>query len=146
MHLTLAVYGTQEAIENWIIGEITLPTRPNQVTDDNPAQLENFDRDGQSPVVISTSPGARVLTIGGSICDGVSTKAQLNAAYCVPLRAMKGTVQAVVDPNQVYIGDWMVRQVTFREVAEGKFSRFAFQIVLVQSDVYIDLSAQAQGD
>ena len=32
MHLMLAVYGTQEPIENWIISDISLPLRPNQVT------------------------------------------------------------------------------------------------------------------
>ena len=146
MHLMLAVYGNQEAIEDWIIGDVTLPLRPNQVTDDNPAQTENFDRDGQEPIIYSTSPGTRTLTLNGSISSRDSTKAQLSAAYLTPLRAMKGTVVCVVDPHQIYLGDWMVKQVTFREVAEGStVARFTYQIVLVQGYGYVDLSQESGG-
>jgi hypothetical protein len=146
MHLMLSVYGTQEPIENWVIGDVTLPLRPNQVTDDNPAQTENFDKDGEAPIIFSTSPGTRTLTLNGSISSRDSTKTQLGITYLTPLRAMKGTVVCVVDPNQIYIGDWMVKQVTFREVAEGsKVARFTYQIVLVQGSAYVDLSQESGG-
>jgi hypothetical protein len=145
MHLMLEIVGFQEPIENWIIGEVTLPLRPNQVTDDNPAQTENFDRDGQEPIIFSTSPGARTLTLNGSISSRDSTKAQLGTTYLAPLRAMKGKVVSLVDPHQIYTGDWMVKQVTFHEVAEGdRVARFTYQIVLVQGFAYVDLS-QASG-
>jgi hypothetical protein len=133
MHVMLEIRCFQEHIENWIIGDITLPLRPNQVTDYNPAQTENFDRDGQEPIIFPTSPGARTLTLNGSISSRNSTKAQLGTSFLTPLRAMKGKVVSLVDPHQIYIGDWMVKQVTFHEVAEGgRVARFTYQIVLVQ--------------
>jgi hypothetical protein len=145
MHLMLEVLGFQEPIENWVIGDIALPLRPNQVTDDNPAQTENFDRDGQEPIIFSTSSGVRTLTLNGSISSRDSTKAQLGTTYLIPLRAMKGKVVPLVDPHQIYIGDWMVKQVTFHEVAEGdRVARFTYQIVLLQGYAYVDLS-QASG-
>jgi hypothetical protein len=146
MHLMLEIVGFQEPIENWLIGEVTLPLRPNQVTDDNPAQMETFERDGEAPIIFSTSPGARTLTLNGSISSRSSTKAQLGSTYLTPLRALKGKVVSLVDPHQIYIGDWMVKQVTFREVAEGsKVARFTYQIVLVQGSAYVDLSQESGG-
>jgi hypothetical protein len=144
LHICIALYGTQESIENWAIGEVTLPLRPSQVTDDNPAKTEYFERDGAEPIIYS-NPGARTVTLDGFISSRTATKSELNVAYLAPLRALKGKVVSVVDPHQIYVGDWMLKQVQFREVAEGnRVARFSFHIVLEMGYAYLDLSQASE--
>ncbi len=138
--LIIGIFGSYTGSAPWSLGDVALTT-VNQITDENPSEGEDFTIDGDTPIVMTSSLAARTLTLNGSISSSSSDKATLDASYCIALRAMRGTVQTLVDPRMIYTGEWLVRSITLNEVAEGdKVARFMFRIVLKQSTEYLDLS------
>src|SRR5665647_2025302 len=128
----LGTYEVPAGTSGWQIGTISLPI-VNNVTDDLPTEGEDFEIDGGDPIIITTARSARTLTVQGVIAEASHSKADLDLDYLQPLRAMRGTVQTLVDPRLIYAGEWLVRSISFTEVAQGSnLARFTFRMVLKQ--------------
>jgi len=124
---------------SWVIGSVTLPYGPNQITDDVDCETDTLDLDGLAAILFATAPGIRIVTWSGSISEASHNKADLETDYGSPLRAMQGTEQTVASPSGAYDGDWLVKKVSFREQAEGSIvARILYTIVLWQgSDLVV---------
>src|SRR5665647_1248054 len=128
----VGTYEVPVGTSGWVLGTVVLPI-VNNVIDDLPTEGEDFEIDGGDPIIISTARSARTLTVLGVIAEASHSKADLDLDYLQPLRAMRGTVQTFIDPRLIYAGEWLVRSLSFSEVAQGSnLARFTFRMVLKQ--------------
>jgi hypothetical protein len=115
----------------WVIGSVTLPYGPSQISDEVDCQTDSLDLDGVAPILFATAPGIRVVSWSGSISAASHSKANLETDYGGPLRGMQGTSQSVTSGSGAYDGTWLVKKVSLREVAEGdKVVRLMYTVVL----------------
>ena len=121
----------------WIIGAVTFPFSPSQISEENEATAENI----YANKILGTGKGVRMVTISGSIAfDGVD-KAAIETYYAAPLRAYRGTSQTIQSPSGAYDGDWLIKKVSFKEQAEGTFQRILYTITLWKIAVFIPLTS-----
>jgi hypothetical protein len=138
--LQVGLFGSQASVVVWSLGGVTL-TCVNSVSDEVSDETENLPLDGAAALVgCGEGIGVWVLTLQGSVA--AADKAALASSFKVPLRAMRGSVQTLLNPSGEFTGDWKVKLVRFGEVAEGvKVARASFQIVLERGSGFISGSA-----
>lgn len=111
---------------------VTLPLAPSDIADSTDATVECFDQDGDEPVLISTHPNERQLTLQGSIYVAGASNSTVMSTYLVPLQAMKGQEVTLGTPDAQYDGDWVLESIVFRRVSEGAFVRYQYVMVFSQ--------------
>jgi hypothetical protein len=117
---------------SYVIGGVTLPRAPSVATKRLPAKVEEFETDGDAPILIVVGSGAVELTLEGSF---VGTKSTLETNYLSPLEALIGTEVTVAFPDSRYDGDWVLAVFTYVEVNK---IQFRYTIKLLQgSDAII---------
>ena len=115
----------------WVIGLVTLPFGPTQISDEVECRSETMPFDGAEDLLFSTGKGVRVVTWSGSISEAAHTKANLETDYASTLRGYQGTTQTIDSPSSAYDGTALVKKVVFREQAEGSsVVRILYTIVL----------------
>ena len=117
---------------SYTIGSVTLPA-PADVTKRNPAKIEEFEIDGDLPILIIPGLGAIELTINGFLFGDKTT---LESTYLLPLEALKGTVVTVAFPGSRYDGSWLLFDFTYKEVNAKKFT---YTIILRKGSAYVIL-------
>jgi len=124
---------------SWVIGDVTLPYAPTEISDDSDCDTDSLALDSEESVVFSKAPGIRIVIWSGSIYDPASpTKQDLESDYLSALRGYQGTVQGVSNPSGAYTADWYIKKVSFSEQAEGELARISYSIVMwLGSDVEI---------
>ena len=118
---------------SYVIGSVTLPVGPKQVSKRNPAKVEEFELDGDLPGLIVPGMRAVELSIEGVF---VGVKATLESSFLLPLEALKGTVVTVVFPDTRYDGDWVLADFSYTEVSA---KHFTYSLKLVKGSVHIVL-------
>ena len=103
---------------SYAIGDVTLPCGPNVATKRLPATVEEFEIDGDLPILIVSGSGAIELTLEGSF---VGVKATIESTYLSPLEALKGTEVTLTFPDSRYDGDWILADFVYVEVNAKQF-------------------------
>jgi len=116
-----------------MIGGVTLPSAPAVATKRLPAKVEEFEMDGDLPILIVPGHGAIELTLEGSF---VGTKSTIETNYLSPLEALKGTEVTLTFPDSRYDGDWILADFTYAEV---NAKQFRYTIKLLQGSSHIVL-------
>ena len=118
---------------SYAIGAITLPCGPNVATKRLPATVEEFEIDGDLPILIVAGSGAIELTLEGSF---VGVKSTIESSYLSPLEALKGTEVALAFPDGRYDGDWILADFVYVEI---NAKQFRYTIRLLQGSSHIVL-------
>ena len=118
---------------SYAIGAITLPCGPNVATKRLPATVEEFEVDGDLPILIVSGSGAIELTLEGSF---VGVKSTIESTYLSPLEALKGTVVALTFPDGRYDGNWVLADFVYVEI---NAKQFRYTIRLLQGSEHIVL-------
>lgn len=117
---------------SYTIGGVSIPA-PASVTKTNPAKVEEFEIDEDLPILIVPGLGTIELTIEGFL---VGDKSTLETDYLLPLEALKGTVVTLAFPGTRYNGDWILADITYKEVNAKKFT---YTIKLLKGSSHIIL-------
>ncbi len=112
----------------WVIGGVTLPFGPVRVEIGKPPKVENFDLDGDEPIVNVVAPATRDLTIRGTIAG--SNKSTINTNYLSPLLALRGTSISITDPSGIYNGTYFCADFKATDVSQGAYVRFEYVLTL----------------
>jgi hypothetical protein len=124
----------------WIIGAVTFPFSPSQMSDEVDSVSEEFPLDGVASMLFGVGRGVRVVMISGSIALRGLDKAAIESTYAGPLRAFQGTQQAITSPSGAYDGDWLIKKVSFKEQAEGgTVARIMYTLTLWKPTVLVVL-------
>ena len=116
-------------VTTWIIGGVTFPFSPNQISDEVDAIDEKFDLDGVAAMIMGEGLGVRQVQISGSITG--ASKTIIENTYAAPLRGYQGTSRVVQSPSGNYDGTWLIKRVSFKETAESStLSRITYSITL----------------
>ena len=114
----------------WVIGSVTLPYGPSRVDIGKAPKVEDFDLDGDEPIVNVVTPATNDLTFRGSIAVPGSNKDTINTAYISPLLALRGTSVSVSDPSGIYDGTYFVADFKATDVSQGGFVKFDYVLTL----------------
>ena len=114
----------------WVIGSVTLPYGPVRVDIGRAPKVEDFELDGDEPIVNVVAPATNDLKLKGTIRVKGSSKGTINTTYIAPLLAMRGTSVAVTDPSSVYSGTYFVADFKATDVSQGGLVRFEFELTL----------------
>ena len=118
---------------SYAIGAVTLPCGPNVATKRLPATVEEFEIDGDLPILIVAGSGAIELTLEGSF---VGVKSTIESTYLSPLEALKGTEVTLAFPDSRYDGDWIFADFSYVEV---NAKQFRYTIKLLRGSSHIIL-------
>ena len=114
----------------WVIGGVTLPYGPNRIDIGKPPKTEDFELDGDEPIVNVTAPATNDLMLYGSIIVPGGNKSTVNSTYISPLLALRGTSQAITDPSSVYSGTYFVADFKATDNSQGTTIRFDYVLAL----------------
>src|SRR5665648_667478 len=114
---------------SWAVGSVTLPYGPIRVDIGNPAKLEDFELDGEAPIVNVVAPPSNSLSLTGSISSATDAKSTVTSTYIAPLLALRGTIVAFSDPSGLYDGDYLF-DVKFTDESQGTMIRFTYTMSL----------------
>ena len=114
----------------WVIGSVTLPYGPSRVDIGKAPKVEDFDLDGDEPIVNVVAPATNDLTLRGSIAEPGSDKDSINTDFVAPLLAMRGTSVSISDPSGVYDGTYFVADFKATDVSQGAFVKFDYVLTL----------------
>ena len=114
----------------WVIGSVTLPYGPSRVEIGRPPKVEDFDRDGDEPIVNVVAPATNDLTLRGTIAVRSSDKDTIFSTYVSPLLALRGTSVSVSDPSGNYDGTYFVADFKPTDVSQGDYIRFEYVLIL----------------
>ncbi len=117
---------------SYSVGGVTIPG-PASVTKTIPAKVEEFELDGDKPVLIVPGLRATQLTIEGVF---TGTKSTLESTYLTALEALKGTEVTVVFPDTRYDGSWVFAEFTYTEI---NAKQFKYTIRLLQGSSHVIL-------
>jgi hypothetical protein len=112
---------------------VTLPSAPARASKRNPAKVEEFEIDGDLPILIVPGMSAVELILEGFF---VGTKSTIESSYLSPLEALKGTEVAVAFPDSRYDGNWVLMEFSYMELNAKKFS---YTIKLLKGSSHIIL-------
>jgi hypothetical protein len=118
---------------SYSIGAVSLPAAPTVATKRLPAKVEEFEIDGDFPILIVPGYGAIELTIEGSF---VGTKSSIETNYLSPLEALIGTEVTLAFPGSRYDGSWVLTDFSYVEV---NAKQFRYTIRLLQGSDHIVL-------
>ena len=118
---------------SYSIGAVTCPSAPNVATKRLPAKVEEFEVDGDLPILIVTGSSAIELTLEGSF---VGSKSTIETSYLSPLEALRGTEVTLAFPDSRYDGDWILADFSYVEV---NAKQFRYTIKLLQGSDHIVL-------
>jgi hypothetical protein len=118
---------------SFVIGSVTLPSGPSVAKKRLPAAIEEFEVDGDLPILIVAGSGAIELTLEGSF---VGTKSTIETSYLSPLEALKGTEVALTFPDSRYDGNWILADFVYVEI---NAKQFRYTIRLLQGSDHIVL-------
>ena len=107
------------------------------VTDDNPADINESKNPGNLPWVIGLGRKGRKLTTEGLLYVAGQTRTQLKTTYLDPLRGRIGKT-VVLSQSELYDGTWVVENVV-PKLKRGFAQSMELKIVLVQGSNYIIL-------
>lgn len=125
---------------SWVIGGITFPFGPSQISDEVDSISEEFELDGIASILFGKGKGVRMVMISGTIYLAGLDKIGIEANYASPLRDFQGTQQTISSPSGTYDGDWLVKKVSFKEQAEGSIIlRIKYTITLWKPTVLVIL-------
>ena len=114
---------------SWAVGAVTLPYGPIRVDIGNPAKLEDFELDGEAPIVNVVAPPSNSLSLTGTISSVTSDKTTVTGTYIAALLALRGTIVAFSDPSGLYNGDYLF-DVKFTDESQGTMIRFTYTVSL----------------
>ena len=106
---------------------------PSVATKRLPATVEEFEVDGDLPILIVAGSGAIELTLEGSF---VGVKSTIESTYLSPLEALKGTEVALTFPDCRYDGNWILADFVYVEI---NAKQFRYTIRLLQGSEHIVL-------
>ncbi len=112
----------------WVIGSVTLPFGPVRVEIGKAPKVEDFDLDGDEPIVNVVAPATKDLIIRGTIAG--SNKSTINTSYISPLLGLRGTSQSITDPSGIYNGTYFVADFKATDVSQGAYVRFEYVLTL----------------
>ena len=118
---------------SYTIGAVTLPTAPARASKRNPAKVETFELDGDSPVLIVPGLSAVELTLEGFF---VGVKATIESSYLSPLEALRGTEVTLAFPDSRYDGNWILADFSYVELDAKQFS---YRIKLLKGSSHVVL-------
>jgi hypothetical protein len=118
---------------SYVIESVTLPAAPAVATKRLPAKVEEFEVDGDLPILIVAGSSAIELTLEGSF---VGSKSSIETNYLSPLEALKGTEVTLAFPDSRYDGDWILADFSCVEV---NAKQFRYTIKLLQGSDHIVL-------
>jgi hypothetical protein len=118
---------------SWLIGIGTLRFSPDVCTDTQAANIELFDVDGTSPVVIVPGLGARSLTLEGLIfVDNSTDVAGVEGSYLTKFRNQVGSTVSVLSPGAQYDGTWVCASFEPKRQAEGPHLKYYYTMRLIK--------------
>ena len=114
----------------WSIGSVTLPYAPSRVEIGKAPKVEDFDLDGDEPIVSVVAPATKDLTLRGTISVRGASKSTINSTYIGPLLALRGTSVAITDPSGMYNGTYFMADFKPSDISQGPYVRFEYIITL----------------
>jgi len=113
----------------WTIGTVTLPYGISRMDIGKPAKTEDFELDGDEPIVTVTIPATNDLTLYGSVISSSSSKSTVFSSYIAGLLSQRSTSVAVTDPSGTYSGTYYM-DCKITDNSQGSTVRFDYVITL----------------